>query len=215
MEIGGNGSGAEAQVSRIRNFYRFHARIYEATRWAFLFGRHRLIRHLNLERFSNKTVLEVGCGTGHNLLRLAANYPNLQLIGLDISPEMLRIASKRLKGYSDRILLVEKPYTSIESALPLKPDIILFSYSLSMFNPGWEAGLQRAFDQLDKGGLIAVVDFHASPIRLFLRWMDIYHVRLDKHLLPVLENRYKPLHKSVCRAYGGLWSYFLFLGQKQ
>jgi len=40
--------------------------------------------------------LDVGCGPGLLLASLAANYPGLRLAGLDIAPEMVRIATERL-----------------------------------------------------------------------------------------------------------------------
>lgn len=201
--------------SRLRSYYRLHARIYQATRWTFLFGRSRMIHLLKLPLLTNKTVLEVGCGTGHNLAQLAANHPNLQLIGIDISPEMLLIAAKKLMRYSRRIFLLEKAYGNESLTLPKKPDIILFSYCLTMINPGWERVVQQAQDDLEQGGKVAVVDFHGSPFSFFRRWMGVNHVRMEKHLLPVLEQRFVTVRKEIHTAYGGLWTYFIFIGIKK
>jgi len=215
MEIAQKNSEAEnKQVKTIRSYYQLHAKIYQATRWSFLFGRRRILHALKLSMMSDKTVLEVGCGTGHNLSNLAKYYPALQMIGLDISPEMLKVASNRLKRHSRRVLFLEKPYAPGDWKLPAKPDVILFSYCLTMINPGWEEALQRAYDDLGEGGIIAVVDFHDSPYQFFHRWMGYNHVRMDNHLLPVLKERFTPVQVEVDHAYGGLWSYFLFVGKK-
>jgi len=202
------------QVRTIRAYYRSQAKIYQATRWAFLFGRKRLIHALKLPALSDKTVVEVGCGTGQNLATLAKRYSNLRLIGIDISPDMLKVAAKKLQRHSDRVQFLKKPYAPGDWKLPAKPDVVLFSYCLTMINPGWEDSLQRAYDDLEEGGQIAVVDFHGSPFGIFRRWMGFNHVRIDKHLLPFLTSRFTPLHEEVCQAYGGLWSYFLFVGKK-
>ena len=45
-------------------------------------------------------VLDVGCGTGELLSRLAAKYPEARLAGLDPVPEMLEMARRKL---SDRV----------------------------------------------------------------------------------------------------------------
>ena len=203
-----------AQVNTIRNYYQLHAKLYQATRWSFLFGRKRLIKALKIPSKSNKTILEVGCGTGHNLHRLASRYSNLHLIGVDISPDMLQVASKKLQSQSRRVLFLEKPYAPGSWTLPGKPDIILFSYCLTMINPGWEDALERANDDLGAEGLIAVVDFHSSPFGFFRRWMGYNHVRMDNHLLPVLEAQFTAVHTEIRQAYGGLWQYFLFVGSK-
>lgn len=215
MEIVDFNAGNEnTQVKTVRGYYQLHAKIYQATRWTFLFGRRRIIHALKLPMLSDKTVLEVGCGTGNNLGILANYYLNLHLIGIDISPDMLKVASKRLQSYSRRVLFLEKPYAPGAWRLPAKPDIILFSYCLTMINPGWENALKRAYDDLGEGGQIAVVDFHSTPFGIFRRWMGINHVRMDNHLLPELMEQFKPIHIEVRRAYGGLWRYFMFVGEK-
>ena len=209
-----NTEGGQTQVRTIRNYYQLHAKIYQATRWSFLFGRKKIVQLLNLPLLSDKTLLEVGCGTGHNLSYLAKNHQSLHLIGLDISPDMLKVASKRLESHSRRILLLEKPYAPGPWKLPAKPDVVLFSYCLTMINPGWEEALRRAYDDLDEGGTIAVVDFHASRFKFFEKWMGYNHVRMDNHLIPILKNLFTPVQLEVHQAYGGLWSYFLFVGTK-
>ncbi len=61
---------------------------------------------------------------------------------------------------------------------------------------------------------MAVVDFHDSPLTLFKQWMALNHVRMEGHLLPELQSRFRPLVCEIRRAYGGLWYYLLFIGQK-
>lgn len=179
-----------------------------------MLGRKALISALQIPWSSDKTILEVGCGAGHNLYYLAKSHRNLRLWGLDISPGLLSIAAQKLKQFFKRVLFFQKPYTSGSWELPSKPDVILFSYCLTMINPGWESAIQRAADDLKEGGSIAVVDFFGSPSGIFRRWMGFNHVRMDQHLLPVLEKLFKTVHLEVHQAYGGLWTYFLFVGTK-
>jgi ubiquinone/menaquinone biosynthesis C-methylase UbiE len=51
----------------LRGYYRLHSKIYDATRWSFLFGRHRLIELVASHKTPTR-ILEVGCGTGTNLV---------------------------------------------------------------------------------------------------------------------------------------------------
>lgn len=44
------------------------------------------------------SLLDVGCGSGYLLSRLAAERPSARLCGLDISPKMLAHAAKKLQG---------------------------------------------------------------------------------------------------------------------
>jgi S-adenosylmethionine-diacylgycerolhomoserine-N-methlytransferase len=61
-------------------------------------------------------VLEVGCGTGRNLVKLARAYPEARLFGLDVSREMLASASAALAraGLSARIALGQGDATSFD-----------------------------------------------------------------------------------------------------
>lgn len=47
------------------------------------------------------SVLDVGCGPGLLLSTLAAQYPQLYLAGLDIAPEMVKVAQGRLGNRAD------------------------------------------------------------------------------------------------------------------
>ena len=61
--------------------YAWQRHIYDATRKYFLFGRDQLIATLDVP--DGGTVLEVGCGTGRNLIQAARRYPTARLFGLD------------------------------------------------------------------------------------------------------------------------------------
>ena len=200
-------------LQNIERYYRFHARIYDATRWSFLFGRAELIQKI-IRRSVPSHILEIGCGTGKNLADLAHYFPQARLVGLDISEDMLRQARKNLNAYPSRVELLHRTYDR-----PIKADsafdLILFSYSLSMMHKNWESVIEYARQDLKPGGLIAVVDFNDSGFGWFKRWMGINHVRMDGHLLPRLQSSFRSLNLEVNHAYGGLWSYFLLIGQTE
>ncbi len=201
---------------QLRHYYAWHVLIYDLTRWTFRFGRREILRRLGIEPNTSKTLLEAGCGTGFNLRRLSKQYPKLNLIGVDISPDMLKRAEKTLDHPGEQTFhFIESPYAPGAFEPPLQPDMVLFSYALTMFNPGWEQALEKAKNDLPVGGLIAVVDFNDTPRSWFRRWMGHNHVRMENHLLPVLSADFSPVYQSVRKAYGGLWSYFLFVGEKR
>ena len=197
----------------VERYYRFHAGIYDATRWSFLFGRTELIQRV-ASRFAPSHILEVGCGTGKNLVRLCQQLSQARVVGLDISEDMLRRARKSLNAYRNRAEFLQRPY---DQPLKVNPafDLILFSYSLSMMPKDWENAIDSVRQDVKPGGLIAVVDFHDSCSSGFKRWMGVNHVRMDGHLLPRLQSSFRPIQLEINPAYAGWWSYFLFIGQTE
>ncbi len=195
----------------LERYYHWHAPIYDLTRWSFLFGRSALLRQLLIGP-APEHLLEVGCGTGRNLEQLAWQFPEARLTGVDLSEAMLTRAERRLRRYGTRVRCFHRRFAA---PIPLDPpcDVVLFSYALTMMNPGWEQALAAAKELLPPGGRIAVVDFGGSRWTWFRRWMGRNHVRLDDHLLPRLQGGFRTEAVRVAQAYGGLWRYFLFLGR--
>ena len=93
-------SSVESQIKTIDKYYQFQAKVYDLTRWSFLFGRKPLVGILPFTKDEAFSVLEVGCGTGYNLLNLAQTYPKATLVGMDLSSDMLAIAKKKSQGTS-------------------------------------------------------------------------------------------------------------------
>jgi S-adenosylmethionine-diacylgycerolhomoserine-N-methlytransferase len=204
------------QEQKMSAYYRFHAKIYDITRWTFLFGRHWLIDWLPFQRLERFTLLEVGCGTGFNLKYLTQCFPKSQLVGMDASADMLNIAQTKWADNTNKPVLINKLYGNGDYTEGVeKPQVILFSYCLTMVNPDWDALVLQAKEDLSENGLIAVVDFHNSPSRLFKKWMGKNHVRMDGHIIPFLQENFETVKYEVRRAYFGLWHYTLYIGKKK
>lgn len=201
------------QAKTIKQYYQWQSKIYDLTRWSFLFGRKTIIQLLPIDRLAEVNILEVGCGTGYNLQHLAKAFPKAQLTGIDVSLDMLEIARANNKTHRDRVRLVEAPYGPENVNFPGQMDVILFSYSLTMINPQWSFLLDQALLDLKEGGYLAVVDFHDSPFHWFKNHMGGHHVRMDSHLQAYLRKRCKTIHDERKAAYLGLWEYLLYLGQ--
>lgn len=197
----------------IENYYRLHAGIYDLTRWTFLFDRRHIVRRA-AGMLRPARILEIGCGTGHNLHLLRRLFPAAQIHGLDLSGTMLSIARRRL---DDSVNLWECAYDRPLTAVSRQRgyDLILASYALSMFNPGWENAIDNMEEDLMPGGSIAVVDFHDTRSQLFADWMMMNHVRMQGHLLERLDERFQPQLRDLRKAYTGLWRYCLYLGTQR
>ncbi len=203
---------ASPPATAIERYYRLHSRIYDATRWSFLFGRTAILDDLALETTPAR-ILEVGCGTGKNLAALAERFPQAAITGVDLSGTMLALARRKVERFGNRVRLEHRAYAASASE-PATFDLVLFSYALSMFNPGYEAAIEAAHGDLAAGGHIAVVDFHDTPLPAFAAWMQVNHVRMEGHLRPKLRSLFTPVTDRLHGAYGGVWQYLLFVGRK-
>ena len=201
------------QADKMSGCYRLHSKIYNLTRWSFLFGRKQIIDCLPFTDSDNPSILEIGCGTGHNLKVLSEHLPEARLTGIDISSEMLDIADKKLMSLPNHIALKQRNYGTERVNFSTSPDCILFSYCLTMVNPDWEKLVLQAKNDLNTEGVVAVVDFDFSPRKWFRRWMHVNHVRMEGHILPFLEAHFETVRLERCRAYFGLWYYFLYIGK--
>ncbi len=200
------------QSAKMERYYRLHSHIYDYTRWSFLFGRKNIIG-MAADFVTPRRILEVGCGTGANLSILAKTFPDASITGVDISDSMLNKSRRRLKQYGARIELLNYNYNR-----PVRRgcyDLVLFSYTLTMVNPGWQEALNAATADLAPGGCLAAVDFHRGGSSWFSSWMSVNHVRMEGELLPWMTQIFDPLFQSECKAYGGLWQYFYFIGSKR
>lgn len=196
---------------KVENYYRFHSRFYDVTRWSFLFGRKAIVNTIP-DLPPQPRIMEVGCGTGKNLELLAHYFPDAQILGVDLSDEMLEIA--RNKRRDSHAKLLRKAYGT-ESAKEEPFDLILLSYSLTMMGCEYRNIFDDLVNDLKPGGYIAVVDFYTSPFRWFRRWMELNHVDFGGTLLPLLKRNFEPVQTEINQAYLGLWSYFLFIGQQK
>jgi S-adenosylmethionine-diacylgycerolhomoserine-N-methlytransferase len=175
---------ATSQAAAMDRMYRYTRHTYDLTRKPYLLGRDRLIAELGLE--VGGSVLEMGCGTGRNLIAVARAYPQAELYGFDISEEMLKTAKAAvsLAGLADRIHLVQGDVAEFDAAAAFGRegfDRVYVSYTLSMV-PSWRAALARGLALTKPDGRFSVVDFGfceglgSVPRAILHGWLRLFHV---------------------------------------
>lgn len=181
-------------AARMDGMYRYQRHIYDLTRKYYLLGRDRMIANLDVP--PNGTLLEVGCGTGRNLLLAHHLHPTARLYGLDISAEMLVSAKANFRGKPVQpTLQVADATTFAASAFSVEGfDRIMISYALSMI-PEWEKAIDASLAALKPGGSLHIVDFGQQERlprwfkRILQAWLSRFHVTPRETLHAVLVDR--------------------------
>jgi len=181
---------------KMDKMYRYQRYFYDLTRKYYLLGRDKLIEKMNVADGEN--ILEIGCGTGRNLIILASKFPKATFYGLDASAAMLetaqtKIESKNITNITLKNALADD-FDYTETLGLEKPfDTIYFSYSISMI-PMWQESIANTLANLKPGGSFYIVDFYNQkdlPVwfrRALKVWLKQFHVKYPKDLLPHLEN---------------------------
>lgn len=191
MSAAGETGSAAGLMDQI---YRHQRHIYDASRKFYLLGRDQLIE--GLAPPAGASILEIGCGTGRNLVKIARRYPECECYGLDVSAEMLATAraSVARAGLTGRIRLAQADATDFDpQALFGRPgfDRIVISYALSMIPP-WQPVVAEALRRLGPGGSLHVVDFGDQAglpgafKSLLSRWLRLFHVTPREDLPAVI-----------------------------
>lgn len=186
--------GTHAQ--RMDGVYRTQRHFYDLTRKYYLLGRDRLID--GLDAASGTEVLEVGCGTGRNLIRAAQRWQGARFTGLDISAAMLETAQaavlrEELAGQIALHRADAAAFTASPHFAERKFDRIFLSYTLSMIPP-WELALEEAAGALAPGGSLHIVDFGQQEKlpgwfrAMLFAWLRHFHVSPRASLRAVLED---------------------------
>jgi len=194
QDIGADPSWPVEATRRMNRMYRRQRHIYDGTRRYYLLGREQMISRLRPE--TGTSVLEIGCGTGRNLVLAARLYPDARFFGIDVSTEMLTtaIAAISRAGLNSRVRVAHGDGTAFDPnrlfGIP-QFDHVMISYSLSMI-PDWRRVLGAAVVHLKPGSRLHVVDFGRQQRwpgiarTLLRRWLAMFDVTPRDDLEQVL-----------------------------
>src|SRR5215469_16804620 len=136
---------------------RHHGAVTDYARFARFYGRimgdrseevDRIRAYISKHRPGARSLLELGCGTGALLSRLA---PEVSVTGIDRSPEMLSIAARTVPGAQ----LLQADMTAF--AVPYRFDVVICMFdTLNHVTTvdGWLALFRCAHEHLSDGGLL-------------------------------------------------------------
>jgi ubiquinone/menaquinone biosynthesis C-methylase UbiE len=116
----------------------------------------RLLEYVDLPEQPN--ILDLGCGTGRLLNRLASHFPSLKGTGLDLSPQMIRQARQANRHHAELLFLQGNA-----EALPFAKgqfDTVFNTFSFLHY-PNPERVLTEISRVLNLGGRFYLVDLAA------------------------------------------------------
>lgn len=162
--------------------YRTQRHIYDLTRKYYLLGRDGLIA--DLAPPPGASVLEIGCGTGRNLIAVGKAWPEAELFGIDISDAMLETARASTAKARVAAAFAKGDACEFDAAALFGRgtfDRVFISYALSMI-PDWKVALVQAARCVAPGGRLEVVDFGPQDRlpglwrRALFGWLAQFHV---------------------------------------
>lgn len=128
------------------------------------------------------TLVDVGCGPGYLIAKIAKEIPNLHIIGVDISGEMLAAASRNLNQLGFRERVEFRRGDSLN--LPFENDSvdnIVSTMSLHHWaNP--KGAFHEIYRVLKPGGQLLLMDMRRDPRRLFY-WLIAFATKVAPSFL--------------------------------
>lgn len=183
--------------ARMERMYRPQRLIYDLTRKWYLLGRDRLLDGITAP--PGARILELGCGTGRNLVRLGRRLPGVLLCGVEPARSMLEVAERKLAraGLSPRARLAYATAESLQAEGDLGAaafEHVVLSYCLSIVDAPLPV-LERAVALLAPGGTLHIVDF--GPMdglpgwarAALCAWLDRFGVRHRPEVALALRER--------------------------
>ncbi len=138
------------------------------------FGRDSFWKHKILEQLSTeKTVLDLACGTGILTRQIAQKIPNAEIIGVDITKNYLEKAKEKSISYKNISFAVQD---AEKLNLGRKFDCITASYLPKYCTP--DILIKNCLEHLNVGGKIILHDFTYPKNKLVQKMWNFYFMTL-------------------------------------
>ncbi len=110
-------------------------------------------------------VLELGVGTGTLSALLLSQFPHARVTGIDLSPRMIALARRKLKGFGHRVELVAGPLEEFEE----RPyDVVVSALAIHHLSDAEKWRLfRRVYRILPLGGYLGDADDHLPEDPIF------------------------------------------------
>ncbi|MBR2429470.1 MAG: bifunctional demethylmenaquinone methyltransferase/2-methoxy-6-polyprenyl-1,4-benzoquinol methylase UbiE [Alistipes sp.] len=124
-----------------------------------------------VRRSKAKKIMDVATGTGDLAIAMAKRVDRTQILGVDLSDEMLAVARKKIQkqGLEERIMLEKGDAEDLHMVADGSIDAVTVAFGVRNFE-NIERGLKEMWRTLKEGGLLVVLEF-STPKNKFVRWV--------------------------------------------
>ena len=136
-----------------------------------------------VRRHKARKIMDVATGTGDLAIAMAKRVDRTQILGVDLSEEMLAVARKKIQkqGLEERIMLEKGDAENLAMVSSESLDAATVAFGVRNFE-NIERGLSEIYRTLRVGGLLVVLEFSMPKNRL-IRWVySQYAHRLLPHI---------------------------------
>lgn len=124
-----------------------------------------------VRRHKARKIMDVATGTGDLAIAMAKRVDRTQILGIDLSEEMLAVARKKIQkqGLEERIMLEKGDAENLAMVSSESLDAATVAFGVRNFE-NIERGLSEIYRTLRVGGLLVVLEFSMPKNRL-IRWV--------------------------------------------
>lgn len=145
------------RASEMRDFFNEKINEYDERHLKVIKGKEKIIDFLpeTLER-----IVDLGTGTGLQLIKLYKVYPNVKTIAIDVSEEMLKKLEER--NISDKIVIINQSFFEYDFGNNIN-DAVISTQALHHFRAEDKIKLYtKVFNSLKENGIFVNEDYFAS-----------------------------------------------------
>ena len=146
----------EKRRKEMEDFFNSKVDSYDDKHYPLMKGKEKVIDFIPK---SAKKIIDLGSGTGLQLIKLYKEFPNVETIAIDVSSEMLKKLKER--NISDKIIIVNNSFFDYDFGKDV--DVVMSTQALHHFNIEDKKVLyKKVYNCLKKDGVFVNEDYFAD-----------------------------------------------------
>ena len=152
----------------MKDFFNEVIDVYDEKHLTVIKGKEKIVDFIPKD---TKKIIDLGAGTGLQLIRLYKEFPDVKTIAIDVSDEMLKKLKER--NISDNITIVNESFFDYDFGKDV--DSVISTQALHHFEPSDKIVLyKKVFDCLKDGGVFVIEDYFAKDKEAEIKGFEDY-----------------------------------------